>query len=292
MRPVEFALQLKAYVERVDQRLCELLPLDDSPNCLQEAMRYAALNPGKRIRPSLTLIAAEAVGGDSVKAALDAACAIELIHAFSLVHDDLPALDDDDLRRGKPTCHKVFGEAVAILAGDALFARAFDVMASLEMEPSRTIQAIKVLSRAAGLLVAGETTDILSEGQAVSAEVVERIHQQKTGALIAAAAEIGGIAGGGDAHQVEALHRYGSWVGLAFQIADDVLNETSTPEQLGKAAGSDRDRQKATYPSVFGIDASREMALSASQAGIAEIKDLPRQGLLCEIAEYAVARLH
>lgn len=291
MPPVEFPLQLKAYADRVDLRLAELLPPpSDPPACLREAMSYSALAPGKRIRPCLTLIAAEAVGGH-MDDALDAACAIEFVHAFSLVHDDLPALDNDDLRRGRPTCHKVYGEAIAILAGDALFALAFDILSGLAITPDRSVKAMRSLSRATGLLVAGETTDIISEGQDVPFEVVQRIHQQKTGALIAAAAEIGGIMGGGDYSQIQALHRYGEFVGLAFQIADDVLNETGTAEQLGKAAGSDRDRKKATYPSVYGVDVSREIAIAAVKSGIDALESIPKRELLAELAHFSVSRL-
>ncbi|MEZ0327768.1 MAG: polyprenyl synthetase family protein, partial [Fimbriimonas sp.] len=256
---------LKTYAERVDRRLQELLPpVESEPSLLHEAMRYSALAPGKRIRPALVMACAEAVGGRA-EAALDAACAVELVHCFSLIHDDLPALDNDDLRRGLPTCHVRFGEAVAVLAGDALFALAFDALAFSAAPAERALRAIGLLTRATGMLVSGETVDILCEGKAVSAEVLQMIHERKTAALIAASCEIGAVLGGGSEEQCERLRRYGFGIGLAFQIADDVLNETSSAEQLGKAAGSDRERGKATYPALFGLEASRQAAMDASE---------------------------
>jgi geranylgeranyl diphosphate synthase type II len=292
MRPVEFPLQLKAYAERVDQRLETLLPPPSaSPVELAEAMRYSALAPGKRLRPALALAAAEAVGRGTSDAVLDAACAIEMVHAFSLIHDDLPAIDNDDLRRGRPTCHVVYGEAVAILAGDALFSLAFATMANLAVEPARVVEAMRCLTRATNRLVAGETLDVLSEGKPIDAATLVQIHSEKTGALIAAATEIGGIAGGGSPEQTAALRTYGERVGLAFQIADDILNETGTPEQLGKAAGSDRERQKATYPALYGLDASRTAALRAADEGIAALAALPEGAFLKELARFSVARL-
>lgn len=289
---VELPLQLKAYAARVDQRLEQILRgLPATAPLLTEAMQYSGLAPGKRLRPALVLAAAEATGGN-LEDALDAACAVEMVHAFSLIHDDLPAIDNDDLRRGRPTCHIKFGEAIAILAGDGLFSLAFTTLVRMEASPCRVVEAVRVLSDAANRLVAGEALDILSEGKPVVTETLVKIHAEKTAALIAASCELGAIFGGGNPEQILALRHYGEDVGLAFQIADDILNETSTPEQLGKAAGSDREREKATYPALFGLEASRKAALDAVEAGIAELRVLPNREVLTQLANYSVARLY
>ena len=283
--------QLKTYAEWVDKRLDSLLPsLAEEPAVLHEAMRYSALAPGKRIRPALVMACCQAVGG-SQEEALDAACAVELVHCFSLIHDDLPALDNDALRRGLPTCHVKFGEAVAVLAGDGLFALAFDALAYASAPAECRVRAIGILTRATAMLVSGETIDILSEGQPVTPETLRQIHERKTAALIAASCEIGAVLGGGSEDEIVRLKRYGFGVGLAFQIADDVLNETSSPEQLGKAAGSDRERGKATYPSLYGLEASRQAALDAATSGLAELEGFDSP-FLRDLATYAVERLH
>jgi geranylgeranyl diphosphate synthase, type II len=276
---------------QVDARLEELLPpLAEEPALLHEAMRYSALAPGKRIRPALVMACAEAVGGTAVEA-LDAACSVELVHCFSLIHDDLPALDNDELRRGRPTCHVKFGEAVAVLAGDGLFALAFDSLAYSKPPAELRVRAIGILTRATGMLVSGETIDILSEGKVVSADTLRIIHERKTAALIAASCEIGAVLGGGTEEQIVRLKRFGFAVGLAFQIADDVLNETSSADQLGKAAGSDRERGKATYPSLFGLDASRQAALETVENGLRELEGFEAP-FLRDLALYSVERLH
>ena len=283
---------LRPTIEQVNSRLEQLLPaVTEEPTILHEAMRYSCLAPGKRLRPVLTLICAEAAGGDRSQA-IDAACAIEMIHCFSLIHDDLPAIDNDDLRRGVPTCHKKFGEAIAILAGDALFALAFETVANQDATPFATVECLKVLTTAVGSygLVGGETIDILSEGKPVDAATLELIHRRKTASLIAASCEIGAIFGKSENARAH-LRKYGEDIGLAFQIADDVLNETGTLDQLGKAAGSDRERQKATYPAVYGIEASRQKALDLVDDAIENIHGLENQALLAAIARYSVERL-
>ncbi len=295
---MQVELQLKSYAARVDARLDALLPsLELDPGPLFEAMRYAALGPGKRLRPALCLAACGAAGGDD-EAALNAACALEMVHAFSLVHDDLPAIDDDDLRRGRPTVHRAFGEAVAILAGDALFAHAFATLVApgvgVVPPPEIAVRLVFELSKAVGVegVVAGETADILAEGRTVSTAELESIHVRKTGVLIAGSARMGAIAGGAAEGDVAALGQYGHHIGLAFQIADDVLNETGTAEQLGKAAGSDRERGKATYPSLIGLEASRSRALALADAGAACLDDLPGPtDFLRELARFSVERL-
>lgn len=245
------------------------------------------------MRPALAMASAKAIGSDAVSV-LDAGCAIEFVHCFSLIHDDLPAIDNDDLRRGVPTCHKAFGEAVAILAGDGLFALAFDILANGSWSADQRVRAIASLTKATGSngLVGGETLDILSEGKPISFDTLKVIHARKTGSLIAASCEIGAILGGADRDQCQRLYEYGAAVGLAFQIADDLLNETSTAEQLGKAAGSDRERGKATYPAMIGLEASREAAFEAVRYGISCIAGLTESQFLADIARYSVERLH
>lgn len=279
---------------RVDRRLAELLPAGDSK--LEQAMRYSALGPGKRLRPILCLESARAAG---VEECLDAACALEFLHCFSLIHDDLPAIDDDATRRGRPTCHIEFGEAVAILAGDALFALVFEVLAGLDRPANRVVKAIRELSVASGTggLVGGETLDILSEGMDLSHEAAEatlrKIHDQKTGALIVCACRMGAVLGGAGAGEIEALGEYGKHVGHAFQIADDILNETSSAETLGKSVGSDRERGKLTYPALFGLERSQQMAEEACEDAKKALAGLPGEtSVLMALADYAIKRAH
>lgn len=289
-RSVALQSRLKAYADKVDARLRELLPpVDRMPSELHTAMRYSCLAPGKRLRPALVMAAAEAVGGVA-DVVIDAACAVEMIHCFSLIHDDLPALDNDDLRRGLPTCHKKFGEAVAILAGDSLMALAFDTLARVPLPAPSVLAAVQELTHATGTdgLAGGEAVDVLSEGKTVDLATLEFIHSRKTGALISASCAIGAILGGGSHAEVEGLRSYGSHVGLAFQIADDLLNETATAEELGKSVGSDRERQKATYPALFGVEESRRLAVSHSRAAMAALPG-PSE-VLVGLAEYAVTR--
>jgi geranylgeranyl diphosphate synthase type II len=246
----------------------EYLPSDDRfPKIIFESMRYSALNGGKRLRPILTLAACDAVGGDE-SAAMPAACAIEMIHAFSLIHDDLPALDNDDLRRGKPTNHKVFGEAIAILAGDLLLTYAFQLI------PERTkgvpsdvvLEVVRKVASATGVggMIVGQVVDMLSEGKHVSPETLEFMHRNKTGALMEASVVCGGMLGGGSPEQIEALRAYGQNIGLAFQIADDVLDIEGDEVKIGKPVGSDLENRKSTYPSLYGLERSKEMALQAA----------------------------
>ncbi len=285
---------LWSYRDLTDRRLHELLPpATQAPFELHEAMRYSGAAPGKRLRPALCMASAEAVGGKA-EDAVDAGCAIELVHAFSLIHDDLPAIDNDVLRRGLPTCHVKFGDAIAILAGDALFSLAFEILSHTHGEPARVLRCIQILGRASGSsgLVGGEVLDVLSEGKPATADLIERIHRQKTGALIAASCEIGALLGGATDAQAAALDRFGQKIGLAFQIADDLLNETSTPEKLGKSAGSDRERQKATYPAVYGLDETRQQASRLVESALTELPhDMADSERLNTLAWYAVNRL-
>jgi geranylgeranyl diphosphate synthase type II len=277
----------------VDSRLAELLPgTQELPRELVEAMRYSCLAPGKRIRPVLAIASCVACGGTK-ETAIDAACAVEMVHAFSLIHDDLPAIDNDNLRRGRPTCHVAFGEAVAILAGDALFALAFEVLTEMDCTAEVRIKCVELLSKCSGIrgLVSGEAIDILSEGKPVSAPTLELIHVRKTGALIAAACEMGAVLGGGDSGAQTKLRSYGEKIGLAFQIADDVLNVEGDAEKTGKSVGSDAERGKATYVGLFGLEASKAKAKSLAQDAIGLLIDFSENQLLSELALFSVDRI-
>ena len=233
------------------------------PAELAEAIRYSLLAPGKRLRPQLVLLAAEACGSPgAADAALPAAVAVEMVHAYSLVHDDLPAMDDDDLRRGRPTCHKQFDEATAILAGDALLARAFEVLATGVQPGDRAARCCAVLARAAGpeALVGGQADDLAAEFRHIGLERLQSIHRRKTGALFRASLELGAIAGSGTAEQQQALALFGEQLGHAFQIVDDLLDVSGEEENVGKRIGKDRRRGKVTYPSLLGVDESRRRA--------------------------------
>lgn len=254
--------------EMVEQALENYLePREGCPARLADAMRYSVLAPGKRLRPILTLLAAEAVGGDP-QSALPAACAIEMVHAYSLIHDDLPAMDNDDLRRGLPTCHRKFDEATAILAGDALQTLAFEIL-SHELAGDRALRCCQILSRAAGRsqLVGGQADDLAAEGRFDglvagnrSVDHLQRIHLRKTGAIIQASLCFGGVACGASANHLEMLEHYGRSIGLAFQVVDDCLDVESTSEQMGKNTRKDSVLGKLTYPSLLGLEASRRWA--------------------------------
>ena len=261
---------------------------------LHAAMRYSCLAPGKRLRPALCLATAEALNPESLPLVLDAACSVEMVHAFSLIHDDLPAIDNDDLRRGMPTCHIQFGEATAILAGDALFALAFDALSRVSAPAERVVKAVQLLAACAGSagLVGGEVVDIESEGLPPTENRLDFIHRNKTGALIKASCVIGAILAGGDEQAITEFAEFGDEIGLAFQIADDILNEIATAEQLGKAVGSDRERQKATYPSLYGIEASKARATAlVEQAGRRMERFGPPARPLVEMATFVATRL-
>jgi geranylgeranyl diphosphate synthase type II len=237
------------------------------PSQLGEAIRYSLLAPGKRLRPHLVLLAAEACGGAeaveaALPAALPAAVAIEMIHAYSLVHDDLPAMDDDDLRRGRPTCHKQFDEATAILVGDALLTRAFEILATGIQPGERAARCCAILAKAAGAeaLVGGQADDLAAEFRHIGLERLQSIHRRKTGALFRASLELGAVAANGSADQRQALVLFGEKLGHAFQIVDDLLDVSGAEENVGKRLGKDRQRGKVTYPSLLGVEQSRHKA--------------------------------
>jgi geranylgeranyl diphosphate synthase, type II len=257
----------KTYLEqqraRVDAALDKLMPAEDVvPPTAHKAMRYSMFAGGKRLRPILCLADAEACGGDTERA-IPLACAAETIHTYSLVHDDLPCMDDDDFRRGHPTCHKVYGEAVAVLAGDALQALAFEMAAGAEPSSRFGVRdyVIELAGTAGSLhLIAGQIMDIEGEGTVRTEEGLRAIHERKTMALLTSSVRLGAMSSGADDAQLEALTRFGKALGLAFQIIDDILDVTQTSEKLGKSAGKDVAAEKATYPSILGMEASRAEA--------------------------------
>ena len=259
---------LKISVAQVNRALDRYLPRSTArPATIHRAMRYSLFASGKRLRPALCLAAAAACGG-TAEAALPLACAVECIHTYSLIHDDLPAMDNDDYRRGKLTNHKVFGEGIAVLAGDALLTQAFEIAASCRGWPRYSHRDLVLeIARAAGSrqLIAGQVADLESEGQRISAAQLKYIHERKTSALLCCSVRLGGMSANCPAGQLEALTRFGYHVGLAFQVIDDILDVTQTSEHLGKTAGKDVAAQKATYPAILGLEKSRHVARQLTQ---------------------------
>jgi geranylgeranyl diphosphate synthase type II len=261
--------ELNVYIQQSNQKVNNALEklFQDSSNSerLIKAMKYSLMAGGKRIRPVLCLAAAEAVAGNSENA-LPAACALEMVHTYSLIHDDLPAMDDDDLRRGKQTCHIAFDEATAILAGDALLTLAFEVLSSVQFvdayHAARWLEVIRLISTAAGYrgMIHGQMLDMMSEGSNLTVDELESIHALKTGALIEASLQCGALLGEASDHQMQLLRQYAQNIGLAFQVTDDILNVEGNPEVMGKAVGTDSIRGKNTYPSLLGSEKSKEFA--------------------------------
>jgi geranylgeranyl diphosphate synthase type II len=270
-------------------------PTRTKPATIHRAMRYSLLAGGKRLRPVLCCAASEACGG-TVRDALPAACAVELVHTYSLVHDDLPCMDNDDLRRGKPTSHKVFGEGVAVLAGDALLTEAFAVLVSAKpRKPVTAGNLVAELARAAGSrgLIAGQMADLEAEGRKPSEPALYFIHAAKTGMLLRAALKLGGLSGGGTGRQIEALDRFGFALGLAFQIQDDVLDATQSAKKLGKTAGKDIAAGKMTFPALYGLEGSRELAARWTDNAVQALAPLgPRARILHGLADLMLRRKH
>jgi len=296
-------MDIKEYLtkkrEVVDKALEQLVPPATTfPPKVFEAMRYSLFAGGKRVRPILAIASAEALGAKTA-GLLPLAGALELIHTYSLIHDDLPAMDDDDLRRGRPTCHKVYGEAMAILAGDGLLNSAFEVLS----DPRRlkTVTALRLIaitreiSLASGVfgMVGGQVVDMESEGKDVDLPTLEYIHTHKTGALIRASVRTGAIYARASEKRLKALTRYGERIGLAFQIADDILDITGSREEIGKDVGSDLKKGKKTFPSLYGLEESRRRAKEVTDQALAALKDFDRKAdPLRELAKYIVTRVN
>jgi len=275
---------LSVHAGHVEKALADMLDARTTvvPEPLLEAMRYSLLAGGKRIRPALLLECYTACGGQHPAAAMPAALAIECIHTYSLIHDDLPCMDDDDLRRGSPTCHRKFGESTAVLAADALQALAFELIARADVDSTLRCRLIHTLAIAAGCqgMVGGQVLDMQAEGSSEGIDIlaVERIHLHKTGALLRWSCEAGAMLANADNAQLDACSRYGKAVGLLFQIADDILDVTASSTELGKSAGKDAEQNKATYVSVLGLQRARELADDMQELAVAACEPLGRQG--------------
>lgn len=293
----DLKLYLAERKQLVEAALENCLPVPSGlEKSVLEAARYSLFAGGKRLRPILCLAAAEVVGG-TYQAAMPAACALEMIHTYSLIHDDLPAMDNDDFRRGKPTNHKVFGEAIAVLAGDALLTEAFDFVTKMDnnggIPAQRILEVVATLVRASGYrgMIGGQVIDLESENRAVDLTTVEYMHIHKTGALLSASLEVGALLGGGSDAQISALKRFGHHLGLAFQITDDILDVEGDAQEMGKKPGSDAAKNKKTYPALLGMIRSREAArehVDAALQALAAFDD--RAEPLRAIARYLLVR--
>ena len=278
----------------VETRLETLFTKNVPDENLAEAMRYSLLAGGKRIRPVLVLQFAKAAGGN-MEDAVDAACAVEMLHTYSLIHDDLPCMDDDDLRRGKPTNHVVYGECTAVLAGDALQAECFKILANSTLPAERAVKMVQFLSNAAGLMgiCGGQALDIAGEGKSLTAEEITKIHSLKTASLLVACAKMGVAAAGGSEKQIKAAEAYAENLGIAFQIRDDVLDVISTTEELGKPVGSDNENKKSTFVTLFGLDKCRELVAEKTKAAISAVEDaFEDTAFLKWLAEYLAGRVN
>jgi geranylgeranyl diphosphate synthase type II len=278
----------------VDAELERLLPAENErPSLIHQAMRYSVFAGGKRVRPILCIEAFRIFSG-GVAAVLPVACALEFIHTYSLIHDDLPALDNDDLRRGRPTCHKKFGEAMAILAGDGLLTLAFEALASAPAPPAERVALIQEIASAAGTrdgMVGGQVADLEAEGKEVTPEMLEYIHRSKTAALIRASILSGAIAGGASREDQDRLRMFGGLIGWAFQVTDDILDVEESSAALGKTAGKDQAQRKATYPALFGLKKSHEFAQELETRGMGALETFgTRAANLRELGEFLVLR--
>lgn len=260
---------LKEHIELIDRRLDKYLECKDNPqSIIYEAMRYSVFAGGKRLRPVLMLLVCRMCGGD-INEALPFACALEMIHTYSLIHDDLPAMDNDDLRRGQPTSHKKFGEAAAILAGDALLNKAFEVMSDYSgNDTARALKAMSIIARSSGTegMIGGQVVDMISEGREITLDELRYLHLNKTGAIIRSACAAGAVTAGADDDEIRAVDKFAKNLGIAFQIQDDILDVTGTEEELGKPIGSDAEEGKNTYVSLLGIERAEEMSKEYSES--------------------------
>ena len=280
---------------RADSALDRLIPLETQhPVSIHKAMRHSVFAGGKRLRPILCMEAGRMIAGSLPAGIEDVGAALEMLHTYSLIHDDLPALDNDDLRRGRPTCHKVFGDAIAILAGDALQTQAYEVLSRLKCPAEARVKIIEEIARGTGTLdgmIGGQVVDLEAEHSQPTPEMLEYIHLAKTAALITASLVSGGIFAGATDIEVKKLRAFGRSIGLAFQIVDDILDVTQTSEQLGKTAGKDTAAQKATYPALFGIEESKRKADSLVNSGFEELDSFgERSETLKKLARYLVER--
>ena len=278
-----------------DAALDRLIPLETAhPSSIHKAMRHSVFAGGKRLRPVLCMEAGRMVAGSLPAGIEELGAALEMLHTYSLIHDDLPALDNDDLRRGRPTCHKVFGEAIAILAGDALQTQAYEVLSRLKCPPEARVRIVEEIARGTGTvdgMIGGQVVDLEAEHSKPNAEMLEYIHRSKTAALITASLVSGGLYAAAKDNQVAKLRAFGRAIGLAFQIVDDVLDVTQTSEQLGKTAGKDTASEKATYPALFGIDASVQKADALVNQALAELEPFgDKAETLRELARFLVER--
>ena len=290
-------MDLKSYLreqrELVEKYLEEYLPAEDTrPEVIHRSMRYSVFAGGKRLRPILVLAACEAVGGNKMQA-MPAACALEMIHTYSLIHDDLPAMDNDDYRRGKLTNHKVFGDGIAVLAGCGLLTYAFQLMVQKmqQVKPETVLRVIEEISQAAGFagMIAGQTADLEAEGKEISFADLKYIHAHKTGALLRASLRAGAIIGGADDEVLNQISSYAEKIGLAFQIMDDILDLVGDEKKIGKKTGSDLTNNKATYPAFFGLPKSKEMAVDLIEKAKNAVRDLDSE-VLPAIADYIIKR--
>ena len=293
--PVDVKSLIQEGADLTDRALEAAIPAASTvPASIHGAMRHSVFAGGKRLRPVLAMQAGIAIAGALPKGIERLGAGLEMLHTYSLIHDDLPALDNDDLRRGKPTCHKAFGEAIAILAGDALQTRAFEVLAGLDCPPAATVQIIGLIANAVGTvegMIGGQVLDIESEHLKPTPELVDSIHRAKTGALIRVSVVAGGVFGGANAEDVARLDRFGRKAGLAFQIADDVLDVTADSATLGKTAGKDQATEKATWPAVYGIEQSRRDAAQLIDEAFAALEPYgSRADGLKAVARYLVER--
>ncbi len=298
------SFDLSAYLSEkrrmIDRQMEQLIKEQGNPSRLHEAMHYSLMGNGKRLRPVLCIAAAEAVDGKITRSVLRTACALEMIHTYSLIHDDLPAMDNDELRRGRPTCHIRFDEATAILAGDALLTLAFQVLAGQvlagcrpESDAERQLQVISTIASAAGSrgMIEGQMRDMFAQGKQTDTEALKQIHEFKTGAMIEASVVSGALCGGGTEKQVEALSDYAGNIGLAFQVADDVLNVEGDPKIMGKSTGTDQMLQKATYPGLLGLEESKQYAKDLVANALQSLSIFDNKAApLYAIARYVVER--
>jgi geranylgeranyl diphosphate synthase type II len=284
---------LKSHAHAVERYLDDVLQRQtQSPPKLIEAMQYSLMAGGKRLRPTLVLESAVACGGNANRSALSAAAAIELIHTFSLVHDDLPAMDNDDLRRGRPTNHKVYGDAMAILAGDAMVSLAFEIIAT-DANPAVAPKLIAELAHATGPegMIGGQVLDMDGEQKSLSYEALKQLHRMKTGALLRSACRLGALSTNASETQLSSLTEFGRHLGLAFQIVDDLLDVTASPEQMGKATGKDAAKGKNTYPALLGIEETKKQAHAQLEAAVKSLSSLgPAADGLRSLATFVVER--